>query len=220
MAGRAGQARPAALRPSRSTGEDSATTGVFSTLSRTVDTDKPWPVTVTAHFAMARNHADVRARPSDSLAPSANGGMSAVEKAARFGTADGPPPPPCRSGPGRRRSRGHRRRRRHPRRCDVRGARRDGQHLPPRAPPLDRGWSTSRRPMRTATSSCRTASSSRPRSTSSCRSIRRCCRRAMPATTSRPTTSTPRSSTGSACRGPRSTTPSASSTARATTSRR
>lgn len=68
-------------------GEDPATAGVFGTmLSRTVDTDTPWPVTVTAHFADGTQTSQTFVLDrSDSLAPSSNGGMSAVEKATHFG---------------------------------------------------------------------------------------------------------------------------------------
>ncbi|HEX7840676.1 MAG TPA: SpvB/TcaC N-terminal domain-containing protein, partial [Kofleriaceae bacterium] len=75
------------------TGDPSTNAGVFGTLlSRTVDTDQPWPVTVTAHFADGSQTTQTFVLDkSDSLAPTSNGGsnggMSAVEKAARYGTA-------------------------------------------------------------------------------------------------------------------------------------
>src|SRR6185503_15040472 len=63
------------------------TGGAFGTLlSRTGDADKPWPVTVTAHFAdgsqMTRTFALDKA---GTLAPRPTGGASEAEKAARYG---------------------------------------------------------------------------------------------------------------------------------------
>lgn len=66
-----------------------ATHGAFgSLLSRTDDADKPWPVTVTAHFAdgsqMARTF--VLDSHGGNLAPKPSGGLSDAEKATHFGT--------------------------------------------------------------------------------------------------------------------------------------
>lgn len=67
-------------------GADAGTTGgAFGTLlSRTTDTDKPWPVTVTAHFEDGTQAA--RTFVLDGAGSLASGsGLSAIEKAARFG---------------------------------------------------------------------------------------------------------------------------------------
>ncbi|HEU4726667.1 MAG TPA: SpvB/TcaC N-terminal domain-containing protein, partial [Kofleriaceae bacterium] len=65
------------------------TGGVFGTLlSRTSDADKPWPVTVTAHFVdgSQSTRTFVLDGAGTTLAPKPGGGLSEAEKAARYGT--------------------------------------------------------------------------------------------------------------------------------------
>ncbi|TMQ18619.1 MAG: hypothetical protein E6J90_19735 [Deltaproteobacteria bacterium] len=64
------------------------TSGVFGALlSRTGDTDKPWPVTVTAHFVDgSQSTRTFVLDKAGTLAPKPGGGLSDAEKAARYGT--------------------------------------------------------------------------------------------------------------------------------------
>jgi len=157
-----------------------ATQGVFgSLLSRPGDADKPWPVTVAAHFADGSQltRTFVLGAPGGSLEPKPAGGMSDADKATHFGapgqSATGTVDPGASSTSIRLGTDVG---------VDIPGAAVSGKldvtvkH--PRRPISRRSIrasSTSRPPTRTASSSCRTARSSSSPSTSSCRSIQRSC---------------------------------------------